>query len=447
MARFVFAASLSLAACVYIGSKRGFISRETDSIANSITVANSSAPSNITAQPETLTPAVDEPTAIPSFGIESAKTCFTKKIPIPDPMQRLVGSYYQSYIDFGQKWSALPVCPPKNTTWTRQGERFMNGTETPPENTTAPTVELCATLAANEEAFVVEWVYHHLLLGVRRVNLYPSNTVQRDKLFKARDAAGLRPDLFYVHNTTVDWGEDYIATGGNHVSLEKRYIAHCYRERLVHSDAVLHIDVDEFVFPGVYPDIPTLFAAELPIGLDELAMCVRYVGYGPNPPITFDPPAGHPKASMMKRTTHSGAFCSNSKTGGMSRCVKKPKVKVRFHAVHQLPLCCGCKGSPLIGTYLKKVAPTPCCRPSYFVAHLQQRDFELDFYRKKKSAEIDSRANALQMYQDWHTMASQNDTRFQRYGDAALTAIEERCFTETGPAICPVHPPRQTLFF
>ena len=373
------------------------------------------------------------------IGVAEQARCFQDVLPVPPAVAPLQGTYWDVYIDFGRRWSALPVCPAKATPWRRASERYEGGGGFRESRVAAaaadkPTVVLCATIAANEEAFIREWAVYHLLLGVSRLNVYPINRAQRDKLRAA--LAGYDRERVWIHPVQDETDEEWLAEGGRHVSFEKRTIAHCYRERLNASDVVLHIDVDEYLYPGVYRDIPTLFAAELPDapGREELAFCVRYMGYGADAPLSFPP-----GTLYLERTTHSGAFCSNSKTGGMSRCVKKPKEKVRRHFVHELPLTGACRSDPMIGVYLKKVPPTPCCRPSYFVAHMQHRDFVLDAKRRRREVDPRKREAALKAFQEYHTMTVIPDTRMNAYGHAVAEAVAAKCFLEgTGQVECPV---------
>eukprot|EP00659_Diplonema_papillatum_P002423 gene2423-3761_t len=374
----------------------------------------------------------DEPTP-PTFGnlgVLPQGRCFASPMALPELEKHMPGPY-DVYIGFAKKWHALPICPAKQIAWSRASERYDPSPGQPVAGALLPIVALCATIAANEEALAVEWAMYHLLLGVHRISIYPINTEQRVKLERV-----LRPVFdearVWVNPVDSNLSEEWMYT--HHVSFEKRTIAHCFRERLNGTDVVVHADMDEYVFPGLYPSIPALMAAELVRGRDELSMCVRYVGYGEGP--AEDAGLG---GFYLRQTTHSGAFCSNSKTAGMSRCVKKPPVKVRKHFVHELPMCCGCRSDPLIGTYLKKVAPTPCCRPSYFVAHMQHRDFALDSRRRKR--EFADRPRALKEYKLWHAMTTVPDKRLAAYGEAVVQAVEQRCFSN-GSAACNVPLPR-----
>ena len=369
-------------------------------------------------------------------GITPKEECFKTEIPLHKQLQRMRETYYKSYVDFGRKWSAMPVCPAKEPdNWYKNNRHTERYDPTETNTKTPPVVVICATIAANEEAFVREWAAHHLLLGVSRINVYPINLEQRNKLeaILYNKEPSFNRRIVWINPIEEETGETWMSEGSHHVSFEKRTIAHCYRERLNNTDIVIHIDLDEYIYPGVYPNIQSLFMAELGDNIsDELAFCVRYAGYGKNPPTEVNPN----NTFYLKKVTHSGAFCSNSKTGGMSRCVKKPLIKVRSHYVHYLPLKSGCRPhGNMIGVLLKKGPPTPCCRPSFFVAHMQHRDFQLD--RKRRIREAKDYDAQLMTYVDWHTMTSFIDRRLLPFGVAAQQAISEGCFKEVG-TICPV---------
>eukprot|EP01062_Namystynia_karyoxenos_P043938 TRINITY_DN3221_c1_g1_i1.p1 TRINITY_DN3221_c1_g1~~TRINITY_DN3221_c1_g1_i1.p1 ORF type:complete len:550 (+),score=135.57 TRINITY_DN3221_c1_g1_i1:131-1780(+) len=365
--------------------------------------------------------------------------CWKKQAPIPDTpaVRSLRNTHWEVYLQWGSRFAALPFCPP-------QPVLPWRGRPTSSPDARLPVVDVCATLAANEHPFVLEWTAHHLLLGVRRLNIYPVNREQRAVLERTLGDYARPGGPVWVHPTESDLSQEWIATGGRHVSIERRNIAHCFRERLAGSDIVLHIDLDEYVFPGVYPDVPSLFAAELAAHpKDEVAFCVRYLGYGPDPPTER-----FPNGTMyLSQLTHSGTFCSNSKTGGVSDCVKKPKVKVRRHFVHELPLKAGCRSDgDMIGALLKKVAPKPCCRATYFVAHLQQRDFWFDSVvrRRRELSDKGAREAALSGFRQWHGAAYLSDTRMRAYGAAAEAALRKGCWRAGWQGPCPVPlPPMQ----
>eukprot|EP01060_Flectonema_neradi_P019959 TRINITY_DN2746_c0_g1_i1.p1 TRINITY_DN2746_c0_g1~~TRINITY_DN2746_c0_g1_i1.p1 ORF type:complete len:494 (+),score=41.22 TRINITY_DN2746_c0_g1_i1:28-1509(+) len=372
------------------------------------------------------------------LGITPRDQCFKTEIPMRDSLTRMLNTYYKGYVEFGRKWSAMPVCPAKDPNRWYKNKRHLErhaslnpgGDEEKP-----PKVVICSTIAANEEAFVREWAGHHLLLGVSAINIYPINLEQRRKLEQIlyKTDPPFDKQLVWVNEIEAETGEAWMAEGSHHVSFEKRTIAHCFRERLNDTDIVLHIDLDEYVYPGLYPDIPTLFMAELGDNhMDELAFCVRYAGYGKDPPTENK----QNNSFYLQQITHTGTFCSNSKTGGMSRCVKKPAVKVRSHYVHYLPLIAGCRPhGNMIGVLLKKGPPDPCCRPSYFIAHMQHRDFQLD--RRRRKRETQDYNTQLSMFVDWHTMTSLPDQRLVSFGNAVELAISKECFTNAG-STCPV---------
>ncbi|KAK9838769.1 hypothetical protein WJX74_002977 [Apatococcus lobatus] len=106
----------------------------------------------------------------------------------------------------------------------------------------------------NEVPYAVEWIEFHRLMGFDHIVIYDD--------FSA-DNASMLNSLYQQHDRHYLTVEPGIQDDDPRIRRIKS-AADCFTKYREQSDWLIHLDIDEFIWSPLYPDVPTYFMREVP---------------------------------------------------------------------------------------------------------------------------------------------------------------------------------------